>query len=105
LRESSRNERIHLRVISRRTLREYWEAHADVEDPLKTWFSIAKNARWRNLLEVQLTYSTAEAVGDFTVFNIKGNEYRLVVRIEYRLQIVFIREMLTHAEYDKDRWK
>jgi mRNA interferase HigB len=93
-----------LRVISRRTLREYWEAHADVEDPLKTWLSIAKKATWRNLLDVKLTYASADSVGDFTVFNIKDNKYRLIVRIEYRLQIVFIKAVLNHPEYDKDNW-
>lgn len=92
-------------VISRRTLREYWVNHADSEEALKTWFTNAKKASWRNLVDVQRTYSNAEAVGDYTVFNIKGNKYRLIVRIEYRLQIIFIRDVLTHARYNKDTWK
>jgi mRNA interferase HigB len=54
---------------------------------------------------VRRTYSAAEAVGDYTVFNIKGNTYRLIARIEYRLQIIFVKAVLTHAEYDKDQWK
>jgi mRNA interferase HigB len=94
-----------LRVISRRRLREFWTRHSDAEDALKTWYAIAKRARWKNLIEIQRTYSSAEAVEGYTVFNVKGHTYRLITRIEYRLQIIFIREVLTHAEYDKDKWK
>jgi mRNA interferase HigB len=94
-----------LRAVSKKRLREFWTRHAGAEDPLKTWYATAKRARWTNLIEVQRTYSSAEAVGRNTVFNIKGNAYRLIAIIEYRLQIIFIREVLTHAEYDKDKWK
>lgn len=94
-----------MRIISRRRLREYWTAHADAEDPLKTWFATAKRAHWRSLVELQGTYSTAEAVTGYTVFNIKGNTYRLIAKIEYHLQIIFIKSILTHAEYNKDKWK
>ena len=94
-----------LRIISRRRLREYWAIHADAEGPLKTWFAVAKRAKWRNLIDVQLSYASAEAVGDRTVFNIKGNAYRLIVKIEYHLQIIFIKCALSHAQYDKGKWK
>ena len=94
-----------MRVISRKRLREFWTRHADAEEPLRTWYGVVKRARWSNLVEIQRTYSTAEAVGRFTVFDIKGNTYRLIAKIEYRLQIVFIKDLMTHAEYDKDRWK
>ena len=94
-----------MRVISRRRLREYWASHADSEEPLKTWFAVAVKAAWRNLVEVQATYASAEAVEGYTVFNIKGNAYRLIAKIEYKLQIIFIKGVLTHAEYDKDKWK
>ena len=94
-----------MRVVSKKPLREFWGRHADAENPLKTWYAVAKRARWSKLIEVQQTYAGAEAVGRCTVFNIKGNSYRLIAIIEYRLQIIFIREVLTHAEYDKDRWK
>jgi mRNA interferase HigB len=94
-----------LRVISRRTLREFWTAHADSELALKTWFAVAKAAKWQKLVDVQTSYANAEAVGNLTVFNIKGNKYRLIAKMEYRLQIIFIKCILTHAEYDKDKWK
>jgi mRNA interferase HigB len=94
-----------VRVISRRRLVEFWAAHADAESSLKTWFAVARKAKWQRLVDVQRTFASADAVGDFTVFNIKGNRYRLIAKIEYRLQIIFIKCILTHAEYDKDKWK
>lgn len=94
-----------MRVISKKRLREFWEKHADAKGALETWHAIAKGAKWQKLLDVQQTYADAEAVDQFTVFNIKGNTYRLIVKIEYKLQIIYINCVLTHAEYDKGGWK
>jgi mRNA interferase HigB len=105
LREYSQNASFALRVISRRRLREFWARHADAESALKAWYTVARRARWGSLVEIRRTYSSAEGVGRYTVFNIKGNGYRLIARIEYHLNIIFIKEVLTHAEYDKDKWK
>ena len=58
-----------------------------------------------NLVDIQNIYANAEAVGNFTVFNIKGNNYRLIVDIIYSTQRIYIKYILTHAEYDKDKWK
>jgi mRNA interferase HigB len=92
-------------VISRKALRDAVLRHADLEAPLDTWYRTAKRAEWKNITDVRKTYPHADLVGEYTVFNIKGNEYRLIVKIEYHAQAIFIREVLTHAEYDKDRWK
>jgi mRNA interferase HigB len=62
-------------------------------------------ATWTNLIDVQKIYPTAEAVSNFTVFNIKGNTYRLIVDIVYTEQTIFIKYVLTHGEYDKEKWK
>lgn len=94
-----------MRVISKKRLREFWEKHADAKGALETWHAIAKDAKRQTLLDVQQTYADAEAVDQFTVFNIKGNTYRLIVKIEYKLQIIYINCVLTHAEYDKGGWK
>ncbi len=56
-------------------------------------------------MEVRLTFPTADAVGRFTIFNIKGNAYRLITEINYRTERIFLRHVLTHAEYDKGAWK
>ena len=94
-----------MHVISYRRLREYAEKHADVRDALDNWYKIASKATWRNLIEVQEVFPKAEAVSNFTVFNIKGNNYRLIVSIDYEQQIIYIKYILTHAEYDREQWK
>jgi mRNA interferase HigB len=94
-----------MHVISRKKLREYCQSHADSCEALDDWYKIASKAVWANLLEVQAVYPKAEAVGNFTVFNIKGNKYRLILSINYEQQIIYIKYVLTHAEYDKENGK
>ncbi|NJL77893.1 MAG: type II toxin-antitoxin system HigB family toxin [Richelia sp. RM2_1_2] len=94
-----------MHVIGRRKLREYSQKHGDCEQALDDWYKIASKANWENLIEVQTAYPQAEAVSNFTVFNIKGNKYRLIVSINYEKQVIYIKYVLTHAEYDKDKWK
>lgn len=91
-----------MRVIAKRTLREYWGKpdRQDSEEPLKAWHSEAKAAKWQNPGEVRAQYGTASFVGDRVVFNIAGNKYRLVVCIRYDIQIIFIRFIGSHREYD-----
>jgi mRNA interferase HigB len=94
-----------LHVISRKRLLEAVEEHADLGGPLDAWYRIAKKANWKNLMEVRRELPTADAVEEFTVFNIKGNAYRLITEINYRTGRVFLRHVLTHAEYSKGAWK
>jgi mRNA interferase HigB len=93
-----------LHVISRRRLLEAAREHADLSDPLDVWYRIAKRAEWQSLAEVRASFPSADGVGKFTVFNIKGNHYRLVCEINYRTGRLYIRNVLTHAEYDKGAW-
>lgn len=92
-------------VISRKILREAARKHASLETALDTWFRVARKARWKNLGEVRKTYPTADPVGDYTVFNTKGNHFRLVTEIIYERGKIYIRRVLTRAEYDKRKWK
>jgi mRNA interferase HigB len=94
-----------MHVISYRKLREYGERHANCKDALDNWYKVSSKLDFTNLLEVQTIFPKAEAVGNFTVFNIKGNNYRLIVSIDYEKQIIYIKYILTHAEYDKEQWK
>jgi mRNA interferase HigB len=94
-----------MHVISRRRLREFCESHADSCEALYDWYDTASQASWQNLLEIQQTYPKAEAVSNFTVFNIKGNRYRLIADIQYQKQLIYVKYILTHAEYDKENWK
>lgn len=99
-----------MRIISLKCLREFWELHADAEQPLRAWYKVVSGAKWKSLRDVRATYPHADGVqtdaGEMlTVFNIGGNKYRLIVRIRYDYQLVNIRFVLTHAEYDKGKWK
>ena len=94
------------RIIAKKTLREFWEKHADSEEYLKTWHETAKTSDWKKPNDVKKTYAHASIIAnERVVFNIKGNSYRLVVKFNYKRQWAFIRFIGTHAEYDKNRWK
>jgi mRNA interferase HigB len=94
-----------MHIISRRRLVEFSEIHADAETPLDVWYRAAKAASWKNLVELKESFPSADLVEIFTVFNIKGNHYRLIAEINYRSGTVFVRHILTHADYDKGNWK
>jgi mRNA interferase HigB len=91
-------------------LDEYAAQHADAASALSAWLNVAQHAQWRNLMEVRQTYAHADAVKlpsgrIVTVFNIKGNRYRLLTAIDYPMAVVNILGFLTHAEYAKEKWK
>lgn len=90
------------RIIAKRTLREFWEKHADSEQYLKTWYETARSSNWKSPNDIKKTYINASVLKDSrVVFNIKGNSYRLIVRFNYLRQWAFIRFVGTHAEYEK----
>ena len=91
-----------MRVISVKTLREFWEGHRDAEGALRAWHSEAKNARLATYQDRHLHHNSTDILpGNRAVFNIKGNKYRLVVMIHYNSGKVYIRFVGTHAEYDR----
>jgi mRNA interferase HigB len=92
-------------VISRKALLDFAAKHLDAAEPLDNWYRRTKKADWSHLSEVRTDYPHADLVGTCTVFNIKGNAYRLVTKIFYRQKKVLIRRGLTHQEYDRGRWK
>ena len=94
-----------MHFISKRTLREEAEKYPDIKKQIESWYITVKKAEWQSLNDVQKVYRDAEAVGNFTVFNIKGNDYRLIVGINYATQKIFYKYLLTHAEYSKEKWK
>jgi len=99
-----------MRVISKRRLREFWERYPDAELPLKAWFKTAERSNWANFADVRATFSSASGVplkGRITaiVFNIGGNKYRLITRIEYPYHVIYVKMILTHRQYDADTWK
>lgn len=94
-----------MHVISKSRLVEFWQSHSRAKTSLSLWYKITTNSAWQSLSEVRQIFPSADQVGNFTVFNIGGNKYRLIAFIDYSYQKVFIRYVLTHAEYDKDDWK
>ena len=89
-----------VRIISRRTLRLYWEKHADAATALQTWYHSVEHASWKKPEDIKAMYADASFVGNRVIFNIKGNRYRLVVVVVYRSGTVYIRFVGTHQEYD-----
>ena len=90
------------RALSSRTLREFWLQYPDAEGPLLAWYREAEAADWASPAEVKAQYRNASFVGgNRVVFNIKGNDYRLLVKINYPYRVVYIRFVGTHAEYDE----
>lgn len=91
-----------VRVIAKKTLRSFWSKHPDCEEQLKCWFKEAEEAQWKNPRDIKREYPTASFLHDNrVVFNIKGNNYRLVVKINFDYGIIWIRFVGTHAQYDK----
>lgn len=98
-----------MRVISKAKLRAFWQepGHDDAEGPLRAWHThvSSKTVAWQSWGDVKAEFGTASLVGNCVVFNIGGNKYRLVTRILYPSQKVFILKVMTHKEYDKGKWK
>lgn len=91
-----------MRIIAKRTLREFWEKHNDCEQQLKAWYRESERAEWTTINQLKAEYPNASILKDNRiVFNIKGNNYRLIVKFSFEYQIGWIRFVGTHAEYDK----
>jgi mRNA interferase HigB len=90
-----------LRVIAKKILREFWVIHKDCEQQLKSWYQEALKAEWTNPNDIKIEYPSASIIGNNRiVFNIKGNSYRLIVKINFDYQMIWIRFIGTHAAYD-----
>ncbi len=101
-----------MNVIRRRTLKEFWERRGNsaAQQPLLEWFKIARKAHWHNFAELRALRGDADVVRvrsgrSAVVFDIGGNKYRLITMIDYLRQTVRVTHVLTHAEYDLDKWK
>lgn len=92
-------------MISKRALTEFARSHPTATPGLEYWFKVVRRAEWHSLAEVKQVYPSADQVGRRTVFNISGNRFRLIARINYRIQAVYVLFVLTHADYDRGDWK
>lgn len=87
-------------VISQQPLMAFWRKHGPAETPLRLWFDTVSAAQWKNFQDVKAIYSSADRAGQFTIFNIGGNKWRLIARIHYNAGTVYVRHVFTHSEYD-----
>lgn len=92
-------------MIGKPAIFKFVEKHNDALIPLMNWYRITKRADWGSLAEVRTDFAHADIVGRRTVFNIHGNHYRLIARVNYETKRVFILYILTHVEYNKGGWK
>lgn len=91
-----------MRIIARRALREFWEKHADAEQPLRAWYHDVLHADWKSPVDVKRVYASASVVGENRlVFNVGGNKYRLIVAVNYKYRMCYVRFIGTHNAYDK----
>jgi mRNA interferase HigB len=99
-----------MRIIKESALKVFWQKYPEAEPSLAKWLDVARRAAWSNIQDVRKDFPTADGVllkskNTITLFNIAGNNYRLIVSIKYKWSVIYIRDFLTHAEYDKDSWK
>jgi mRNA interferase HigB len=91
-----------MRIISRKILREFWELHPDAQSSLESWYADVKQNSWKTPNDIKAVYRNASfLINNRVVFNIKGNKYRLIVMVQYQFQIVYVRFIGTHDEYDQ----
>ena len=99
-----------MRIISKSRLTAFWVACSQAEGPLREWYSVTAKAQWGNFVDLKQIYPSADQVkarsgNTVTVFNIGGNKWRLIAAIHYNTKIVYILSVMTHEEYDVDKWK
>jgi len=94
-----------MRIITRRRLIEFVEKYPDSANALFSWYKIISRGDYNSFNDLRKAFPHADVVGNLTVFNIGGNKYRLIAAVHYNRKIVYIRHVLTHSEYDKNKWK
>ena len=95
-----------MRVVSPKMLREFWAIHPEARSSLKAWLKTTTDADWESFDDVKVTFGKrADRYKQFVIFDVGGNKYRLITAIHYNRGLVYLRHVLTHAEYDLDKWK
>jgi mRNA interferase HigB len=94
-----------MRVVGKTLIEDYGISHSNARRPLGAWLRVAEQATWQNIMEVKQTYPHADYVKPYTIFDIKGNSYRLITIINYDSQLLSIERRMTHSEYNKGNWK
>ena len=97
-----------MRIISKRRLRQFWEARKSdtkiAERDLSAWYKLAKNARWTHFATLRQTFGSADQVGNCIVFDVGSNRFRLIARVNYTKGIIYVLKVMDHREYDQQSW-
>ncbi|MDP2788357.1 MAG: type II toxin-antitoxin system HigB family toxin [Pseudomonadota bacterium] len=94
-----------MKLISNKALREFAAIHPDADEPLQAWRRLIERGSFQIFAELRATFASVDKVGERYVFNIGGNKYRLIVSMVFSVQTVWVKAVLTHADYDKGAWK
>jgi mRNA interferase HigB len=94
-----------VRIISIKKLREFWTKYSKAESALRAWYTITKAASWEHFPDLKRSFPAADLAGRRTVFDVSGNHFRLIARVNYKTHRVFVLYVLTHREYDANRWQ
>ena len=94
-----------MRVVSHRKIIDFSKNFPDSKNPLKAWYRIISKSNFAHFNDLRKTFPSADTVGKLTIFNISGNKYRLIAAMHYNTKIVYIRDILSHKEYDKNKWR
>lgn len=94
-----------MRVISKKPLRDFWEIHPESKPVLDAWFKTASRVRVNSFAELRQTFASADYVDGITVFNVGGNRYRIAGVVHYDKQRLYVRQVMTHSEYDRNDWR
>jgi len=94
-----------MHIITRKRLLDFSKKHPNASTPLDVWYRIVKQSKIENFSKLREVFPSADKVDNLTVFNIGGNKIRLIAAIHYNTQCLYIRDVLTHKEYDKEKWK
>ncbi|HMN31253.1 MAG TPA: type II toxin-antitoxin system HigB family toxin [Caldilineaceae bacterium] len=94
-----------MQIISRKALRSFWVRYPESEPPLTRWYKIMEQSTFGNFAELRATFPSADVVGELVGFNIGGNKYRLIASIHFNRGKVYVRQVLTHNEYNQGTWK
>lgn len=94
-----------MHVISRKKLKEFWDRHPESESSLRAWYRITRRATWTSFPSLRATFPSADRYERCIIFDISGNRFRLIAAVHFNRARVFVRHVLTHREYDRDKWK
>ena len=94
-----------MRVISKKPIREFWDCHSESKPALEEWFRKVSQLTAASFSDLRKTFGSADYVDGYTLFDVGGNKYRIATVIHYDKQRLYVRQVMTHAEYDRNNWR